>query len=144
MNRAIVILLAMLVSSCQSLNTRGTYIDDDMVRQISSQKLTREQLVLNIGTPTLEPDYSKDKWYYVSRTLRNKPWAEPKLIKQRIIEVVFDGDIVKEINVLDSKRQKEVKISKDETISKGTEENPVQTFVKNFGRFNKKSHTKRR
>ena len=144
MNRLLVIFLAIMLCSCQSVNTRGTFIDDAMIAGAKSQKMTKEQLLYTFGAPTLKPDYSPDKWYYVSRTLRNKSWDEPKLTKQRIVEVVFKGDNVEEINIMDRRYQRTVKISKDATISRGTEENPVQTFVKNFGRFNKTKKGKRR
>lgn len=144
MNRLLVIMLTLFLCSCQSVNNRGTLIDDNMINQAKAQKMTKEQLLYTFGAPTLKPDYSPDKWYYVSRTLRNKSWAEPKLFKQRIVEVIFKGETVEEINVMDKKYQKGIRISKDTTISKGTEENPVQTFVKNFGRFNKTKKGKRR
>lgn len=144
MNKLLALILTLFLCSCQSMNNRGTYIDDDMVAQAKSQKMDKEQLLYIFGAPTLKPDYSPNKWYYVSRTVRNKSWDAPKLKKQRIVEVIFKGDEVEEINVMDRKYQKHVKISKDATISKGTEENPVQTFVKNFGRFNKSKKGKRR
>jgi outer membrane protein assembly factor BamE (lipoprotein component of BamABCDE complex) len=144
MNRLIVIIIALTLSSCQSVNTRGTFIDDAAIDQAKNQQMTKDQLLYTLGEPTLKPDYSPNKWYYVSRTVRNKAWAEPSLMKQRIVEVVFKGDMVDEINVLDRKYQPSIPISRESTVSRGTEENPVQTFVKNFGRFNKSKKAKRR
>jgi len=145
MKKFLTILVAILtLASCQSLNSRGTFIDDSTLDQMKNQKMSKDQLILNIGLPTLKPDYSPNKWYYVSRIVRNRPWSEPKLIKQRIIEVAFDGDHVDKIEVLETRKQPSFKISQDETISKGTEENAIQTFIKNFGRFNKTSRSKRR
>lgn len=133
------------LSSCKTVNTRGSFIDDDIVRQIKSEQMSKEQLILTLGNPTLKPTYSSNVWYYAGRMVRNSSFYEPKLRKQRILKVTFDkNDRVQNIEVLDKKRQPNITISKDETISKGTEENPVQSFVKNFGRFNKKARTKRR
>lgn len=144
MLRIIFVIAVFVLSGCQSVNTRGTFIDDNMLDQVKGQKLSKDELLYTLGTPTLKPDYSANKWYYVSRTVRNKAWAEPKLIKQRIVEIVFKDNLVDEVNVMDRKYQPNVPISKDATISKGTEENPLQTFVKNFGRFNKSKKGKRR
>lgn len=144
MYRFLIIIALIALSGCQSVNSRGTFIDDNMLDQVRGQKLTKDQLLYTLGTPTLKPTYSPNKWYYVSRNVRNKSWNKPKLMKQRIVEVIFKDDLVEDIIVHDSKYQPDIKISKDATISKGTEENPIQTFVKNFGRFNKTKKPKRR
>ncbi len=143
MNKIVVVLLVLTLTSCQSLNTRGVYIDDTKINQITSQKMTKEQLLLTIGAPILKPDYSPDTWYYVSRTLENKPWATPRVVKQRVVQITFNGDIVEEVEVIDNKHKTDIIIAKTRTKVHGTEENPVQTFVKNFGRFNKTPKAKR-
>lgn len=133
------------LSSCKSVNMRGSYIDDDIIRQIKSEKMSKEQLVLILGNPSIAPDYSPNIWYYVGRIVKHSSFAEPVLRKQRIVKVTFNKkDIVEKMEVIDTKRQPKVIISQDQTVSKGTEENPVQSFVKNFGRFNYKERNKRR
>jgi len=143
MNKMGILLLILLLSSCQSLNTRGVYIENDKINQITSQETDKEQLVLSIGIPTLKPDYSPDTWYYVSRTLENKPWSTPRVIKQRVVKITFTGDKVDHVEVIDNKHYKGLDIVSARTPVRGTEENPVQTFVKNFGRFNKQPKSKR-
>lgn len=144
MNKISVLLLALLLSSCQSMNSRGIYVEDSKINQITSQEMTKEQLLLTLGAPTLKPDYSPNTWYYVSRTLQNKPWATPKTVKQRVVQITFNGDIVEEVEVIDNKHKTTIMIASQRTETRGTEENPVQTFVKNFGRFNKTTKVKRR
>lgn len=144
MYRILIIIALITLSGCQSVNSRGTFIDDNMIDQVRGKKLTKDQVIFSLGAPTLQPTYSPNKWYYISRNVRNKSWDEPNLIKQRIVEVIFKDGIVEDIIIHDSRHQKQIKISKDATISKGTEENPIQTFVKNFGRFNKTKKPKRR
>ena len=143
MNKIAVAFIALMLSSCQSMNTRGVYIDDNKINQITSQKLTKEQLIFSIGVPTLKPDYSPDTWYYISRTLENKPWATPRVRKQRVVQVTFNGDVVEEVEVIDNKHRANIFIAQSRTKVHGTEENPVQSFVKNVGRFNKPPKTKR-
>jgi outer membrane protein assembly factor BamE (lipoprotein component of BamABCDE complex) len=143
MNKMAVLLLALLLSSCQSLNTRGVFIEDSKIKQITSQETSKEQLLLTLGVPTLKPDYSPDTWYYISRTLENKPWATPKVVKQRVVQVTFKGDIVDKLEVIDNKHKTNITIVTARTKVHGTEENPVQSFVKNFGRFNKTPKPKR-
>ncbi len=143
MNKMAVLLLALLLSSCQSLNTRGVFIEDSKIKQITSGETSKEQLLLTLGVPTLKPDYSPDTWYYISRTLENKPWAMPKVTKQRVVKIIFNGDIVDKVEVINNKHKANIIIARTRTKVHGTEENPVQTFVKNFGRFNKTPKPKR-
>jgi outer membrane protein assembly factor BamE (lipoprotein component of BamABCDE complex) len=123
----------------------GSYIDDDIIRQIKSEKMSKEQLVLTLGNPSIKPDYSPNIWYYVGRIVKHSSFSEPALRKQRIVKVTFNKkERVENIEVIDTKRQPKVITSTDHTVSKGTEENPVQSFIKNFGRFNNKARNKRR
>ncbi len=143
MYKIAIVILALTLSACQSLNTRGLYIENDKIAHITSGKLTKEQLVSILGAPTLAPGYSPDTWYYVSRTLRNQAWSGPKVLKQRVVKVSFIGDEVSEVEVIDNKH-KSLDVILAHTVSKGTEENALQSFVKNFGRFNKTTREKRR
>lgn len=144
MNKWILIAGLTFVVSCQSSTMRGAYIDDELIHQVSVKKMNKDGVRSILGSPTLIPDYSPNKYYYVSRALKNRPWSDPKLVQQRIVEVTFEAELVDNVRILDSNSQLFTNISKDTTISRGTEENPVQTFVKNFGRFNKTKKGKRR
>lgn len=146
MIRIVFLAIALIsLSSCKGVNMRGAHIDDSIIRQIKSEKMTKEQLVLTIGNPSIKPDYSPNVWYYVGRMLKQSSFADPSLRSQRILKVTFNKkDRVEKIEVIDSKRQPNFTISKDHTVSKGTEENPAQSFIKNFGRFNNKARNKRR
>ncbi|MGV2432168.1 MAG UNVERIFIED_CONTAM: outer membrane protein assembly factor BamE [Rickettsiaceae bacterium] len=144
MNKILLLTLVFILSGCQSVNRRGIYLEDEKIKQIEGGQISREQLVYTIGQPTLKPDYSPDTWYYVSRTLANKSWSKPSLYRQRVVKITFKNDIVENVEVIDTKKHPNVTIADDFTVSKGTEENPVQTFVKNFGRFNKTNRNKRR
>ena len=90
-----------------------------------------------IGTPTYVPDYSKNTWYYIQRSLAKRAWFNPKVIKQRIVKVVFNGDKVQEAGLLNDSQNEEISTQSSYTQTYGTQQNGVQKFVKNIGRFNK-------
>ena len=53
-------------------------------------------------------------------------------------------DKVEKVDITDKRPKNNINVELDSTVAKGTEESAVQTFVKNFGRFNKSSRKKRR
>jgi len=133
-----------VLSSCQTLDIRGQYVDDTTVKGIERKKLSKSEVENLLGTPTIIPNYSSDTWYYIQRILARRAWFDPKVVEQRIVKVKFDKhDILEEATLLiDS--QEEINIISEYTKAHGTELNSVQRFVKNIGRFNKTTDGKKK
>ena len=89
-----------LLAGCQSIDVRGQFVSDEAIKQINSQHPNKVELVGLVGTPTYIPDYSKNTWYYIQRSLAKRAWFDPKVVKQRIVKVVFNGDKVQEAGLL--------------------------------------------
>ncbi|MEY3197056.1 MAG: hypothetical protein RLZZ59_424 [Pseudomonadota bacterium] len=140
----IVILVAIALSGCQGTYSRGVRLDKDSIEAIKTGHLGREQVEELLGSPTMISDYTPNTWYYVSRVARDKVWSRPSVKKQMIVKVTFTGDFVSHVEVIDKKPVVKFSVDRDDTAVKGTEENALQTFVKNFGRFNKTNRKQRR
>ena len=76
-----------LLSSCQTLDIRGQYVDDTTVKEIEHKKLNKLEIENALGTPTIIPNYSTDTWYYIQRILARRAWFDPKVVEQRIVKV---------------------------------------------------------
>jgi outer membrane protein assembly factor BamE (lipoprotein component of BamABCDE complex) len=135
--KLISLIFLILLAGCQSIDVRGQFVSDEAIKQINSQLPNKTQLVELIGTPTYVPDYSKNTWYYIQRSLAKRAWFNPKVIKQRIVKVVFNGDKVQEAGLLNDSQNEEISAQSSYTQTYGTQQNGVQKFVKNIGRFNK-------
>lgn len=146
MLRIFVFLLLSIISlsGCQSISNHGEYIDDSRIKAIEKNHISKEQVLDLLGEPTIVPDYTPDTWYYVSRKVQDKVWSRPGIRKQRIVKINFKGNNVETIEINDKKPKSNINIERDFTEAKGTEETAIQTFVKNFGRFNKTTRKKRR
>ena len=136
-HKLISLIFLILLAGCQSIDVRGQFVSDEAIKQINSQLPNKTQLVRLIGTPTYVPDYSKNTWYYIQRSLAKRAWFNPKVIKQRIVKVVFNGDKVQEAGLLNDSQNEEISTQSSYTQTYGTQQNGVQKFVKNIGRFNK-------
>ena len=126
-----------LLAGCQSIDVRGQFVSDEAIKQINSQHPNKVELVELVGTPTYIPDYSKNTWYYIQRSLAKRAWFDPKVVKQRIVKVVFNGDKVQEAGLLSDGQNEEISSQSAYTQTYGTQQNGIKKFVKNIGRFNK-------
>ncbi|MCF8493862.1 MAG: outer membrane protein assembly factor BamE [Rickettsiaceae bacterium] len=126
-----------LLAGCQSIDVRGQFVSDEAIKQINSQQPTKVELIALVGTPTYVPDYSKNTWYYIQRSLAKRAWFDPKVVKQRIVKVVFNGDKVQEAGLLSDGQNEKISSQSNYTQTYGTQQNGIQKFVKNIGRFNK-------
>jgi outer membrane protein assembly factor BamE (lipoprotein component of BamABCDE complex) len=125
------------LAGCQSIDVRGQFVSDEAIKQINSQQPTKVELIALVGTPTYVPDYSKNTWYYIQRSLAKRAWFDPKVVKQRIVKVVFNGDKVQEAGLLSDGQNEKISSQSNYTQTYGTQQNGIQKFVKNIGRFNK-------
>jgi len=125
------------LAGCQSIDVRGQFVSDEAIKQINSQQPAKVQLIALVGTPTYVPDYSNNTWYYIQRSLAKRAWFDPKVVKQRIVKVVFNGDKVQEAGLLSDGQNEELSSQSNYTQTYGTQQNGIQKFVKNIGRFNK-------
>ena len=144
MLRILLVLSIIVLSGCQSINNRGEYIETEKLMAIEKNHISKEQVIELFGEPTIIPDFTPDTWYYVGRKVQDKVWSRPGVRSQRIVKITFIGDSVDKVDISDKRPKIKVDVSTDSTVAKGTEENTIQTFVKNFGRFNKTTRPKRR
>lgn len=138
-----IIFSLLVVTSCQTIDSRGQYIDDSQIRVLENKEMTKNDVTNLLGSPTLVPDYSPDTWYYASRSMERRAWFKPKVTAQRVLKIIFHHDRISEVEVLDESHSEDIKVIKDYTKSLGNEQNPFQHFVKNIGRFNKSINQKK-
>ncbi len=133
------------LQGCASIDVRGQFVSDSAIEEINNKKLNQDQIVSLIGTPTYIPEYSPDNWYYIQRSLSRRAWFEPKVIEQRIVKISFTkhGKLSDAI-LLSDIHDENIIIDKNYTKTKGTEQNGIQKFVKNIGRFNKTTDGKKK
>lgn len=139
----LLILLGSL-SGCQTIDIRGQMVSDELIAEVNSKKPNKEGLIEMVGTPTYVPDYNQDTWYYIQRSMSRRAWFEPKVAKQRVVEVIFaeNGKVSQAVLLTDT--QNKVQVFSNYTKTQGTEQNGLQKFVKNIGKFNKTTDGKKR
>ncbi len=126
------------LSSCKTIDSHGQYVEDSAIQQLENKRLTKEEVINLIGTPTVVPDYMPDTWYYIQRSLARRAWFTPKVEEQRIVKIKFSPkDTVQEVLVMNELTGEDVKVISEYTETYGTEQTGIQKFIRNIGRFNK-------
>ena len=86
------LVIFILLSGCQSIDVRGQFVSDNAIEEINSRKLTQDEIIDLIGTPTYIPEYSHNTWYYIQRSLAKRAWFEPKVVEQRIVKISLNDN----------------------------------------------------
>lgn len=146
MKRNIFLFVLILVglTSCQYPVFSGTMISDEKIDTAINLKFSKNELEDKFGSPNIIPDYSPNTWYYIHRDMTRRAFFTPKVVSQRVVKVTFKNDYVDTIDVKDNEHNSDIKIVKEFIRSKGSEKNPVQEYLQNFGKFNKHGQKEKR
>jgi len=144
MHKLLIIISLLILPGCKTIDSRGQYVDDKQITTLENKNLTKNDVTELIGLPTIVPDYTPNTWYYVSRSLERKIFTQPKVVSQRVVKVTFDHDRLDMVEVIDDSHNHDIKTVVEYTRSLGTDENVLQQFTKNFGRFNQSKKKKHR
>jgi outer membrane protein assembly factor BamE (lipoprotein component of BamABCDE complex) len=137
MKRFLPALMLIILTGCQTIYSRGQYIDDNQLSALMQKNMTKEQVVQLIGSPNLVPDYTPNTWYYAQRSMGYKAWFKPKVVSQRIVMIKFDHDKTSEVEVFNEEHIKKIMVVQEYTKSLGNDKTNLQRFVQNLGKFNK-------
>ncbi len=133
----LLLLLGAILSSCQYKMHSGTLITEEKIAELRDKKITKEELEEKLGAPNIIPEYSKDSWYYVHRNMTKRAFFLPVVQGQKVVKFEFKDNLLSSIDVIDNENNSEIKVVEEYTQTRGTELNPMQEYVRNFGRFNK-------
>ncbi|WP_341756158.1 MULTISPECIES: outer membrane protein assembly factor BamE [unclassified Candidatus Tisiphia] len=137
--------MLLTLCSCQTIESRGQYVDDNLLDTLKEKRFNKSKVEDLIGTPTIIPDYTPNTWYYVQRSLARRAWFEPKVMEQKIVKITFNKkNVIEEVLVLSDSHKDDITIMGEYTKTYGTELNGLQKFVKNIGRFNKTTEGKKK
>lgn len=135
--------ILIMIAGCQRIEVRGQFISAEAINEINAKQLNKDQLIGMIGNPTYVPDYTENTWYYIQRSMSKTAWFDPKVVKQRIVKIVFSGKkSVAKAELLKNIHNEKITVLDSYTKTRGTERTGIQKFVKNIGRFNKSADKK--
>lgn len=131
-----VICAAALAAGCTSFTTHRGFIAEEVLLQAIQPGLDNRQSVeRTLGRPTFESQFGDPVWYYASSTMKQVPFADPRIQVHTVLAVNFDAAG----NVSSVQRSGVDQIARinpngDETPTLGRERGFLEDLFGNIGR----------
>lgn len=140
MKKVISILFCALLSACVKQEIyRGYNFDNSNFDHITIGKTTKDKVIEELGSPTMESDFGPDIMYYASAKYEKLGFLDPKLVEQRVLAFEFNKKgLLTNVTELDYDDFRNISSSDRLTEIKGSEQTPYQQIMSNIGKFKPK------
>lgn len=137
------VLLAVLLCGCVTKNiTHGYPEDESIVVKLKTGVTTKEGAVELLGDPSTKSTFNPNIWYYISTQMQSKGFLRPEVVRERVMQLTFSGDVLQEVTFFDNATKKQVTFHRGQSLVNGDDSGVLKDFFRNFGRFNKGSGRK--
>jgi outer membrane protein assembly factor BamE (lipoprotein component of BamABCDE complex) len=124
-----------LAACAADITKHGHIFTDEDVAQVKAG-MSRDQVVLALGTPDTKSTVSQEAYYYISSTTkRSAAFLSPSIVDRTVVAVYFDKkDVVQRVAHYGLQDGKVIDFVKRETPSKGSEDGILKELFRNIGR----------
>ncbi|HVI52238.1 MAG TPA: outer membrane protein assembly factor BamE [Candidatus Sulfotelmatobacter sp.] len=128
-----------LVTGCTStIDVRGNVPPPERLAEVKPGKMTKNDVMALLGTPSNTSTFGDDTWYYISSTFETWAFEAPTEIERQVVKIDFDRTgKVTDMQTLGLKDGKEIDLITRETPSPGRDLTILEQFLGNVGRFSK-------
>lgn len=134
--RGVAISAVLLLTACAAdITKHGHIFTDEDLAQVKAG-MSRDQVVLALGTPDTKSTVGQEAFYYISTTTkRSAAFLSPNVVDRKVVAVYFDKkDTVQRVANYGLQDGKVINFSKQETPSKGSEDSLLKELFRNIGR----------
>jgi outer membrane protein assembly factor BamE (lipoprotein component of BamABCDE complex) len=128
--------LALCLSACAAdIVKHGHIFTDEDLAQVK-EGMSRDQIILALGTPDTKSTVGQDAFYYISTTTkRSAAFMSPSEVERRVVAIYFDKkNTVNRVANYGLQDGKIIDFVKSETPSKGSEDSVLKELFRNIGR----------
>jgi outer membrane protein assembly factor BamE (lipoprotein component of BamABCDE complex) len=124
-----------LAACAADITKHGHIFTDEDLAQVKAG-MSRDQVVLALGTPDTKSTVGQEAYYYISSTTkRSAAFLSPTVVDRRVVAVYFDKkDVVQRIAHYGLQDGKVIDFVKRETPSRGSEDGLLKELFRNIGR----------
>ncbi len=120
---------ASLVACSPTMQQRGNLLENEQLAAIKTNESTRSDVLQNLGSPTTIAPFDDKIWYYIGQETEKHGILDPKVTKERIVEVAFnDEGIVQSIQDVDNKRI-DIPLERSKTPTNGNDMSAIKQIL---------------
>tara|TARA_Y100000589_G_scaffold224069_1_gene211599 strand:+ start:417 stop:833 length:417 start_codon:yes stop_codon:yes gene_type:complete len=130
-----------ILSSCaQPIDIHGNRVFLKSFDTIEPGKTTEQQVLEQLGKPTITQDYGSKSWIYVESKSQKTVLSGRKFINRTIVRVSFNKKgIATFVDIIPYDKELNTNIATRKTPTAGQEITVFQQLIGNFGRFENKN-----
>jgi outer membrane protein assembly factor BamE (lipoprotein component of BamABCDE complex) len=124
------------LSACASdITKHGHVFNDEDLAQVK-EGMSRDQIILALGTPDTKSTVGQNAFYYISTTTqRSAAFLKPSIVDRRVVAVYFNKkESVERVANYGLQDGKVIDFVSRETPSKGSEDGLLKELFRNIGR----------
>jgi outer membrane protein assembly factor BamE (lipoprotein component of BamABCDE complex) len=135
--RSIAVLgIALCLSACAAdITKHGHVFTDEDLAQVK-EGMSRDQVVLALGTPDTKSTVDQNAFYYISSTTkRSAAFLNPEIVDRRVVAIYFDpNSTVSRVANYGLQDGKVIDFVTRQTPSRGSEDGLLKELFRNIGR----------
>jgi outer membrane protein assembly factor BamE (lipoprotein component of BamABCDE complex) len=131
-------LIGLLAGCTPTIDVRGNVPPPERLAEVKPGKMTKNDVVALLGSPSNTTAFGDDTWYYISSTFESWAYKIPKETERQVVKIDFDRTgRVTNIQTLGLKDGKEIDLITRETPAPGRDLGILEQFLGNVGKFSK-------
>lgn len=134
------------LSSCVSnYEYTGIKVSPEDYTKISKNRMSKDELLEFVGSPTFNSDLGGETWYYVYTVTDKVAFFRPELIDEEVVVIKFTKDgAFSSIKKYSHEDIEKFAFSQEYTPTLGTDTNPFQQIVRNIQKYSVPAFSKKR
>ena len=127
--------IALSLSACATdITKHGHVFTDEDLAQVK-EGMSRDQVILALGTPDTKSTVDQNAFYYISTTTeRSAAFLSPEIVDRRVVAVYFDqNETVNRLANYGLKDGRVIDFVSRETPSRGSEDGLLKELFRNIG-----------
>ena len=141
----LLLISACLASCVSNYEYTGLKVSPDDYNKINKSRMSKDELVEFVGSPTFSSDLGGDTWYYVYTVTDKVAFFRPQLVDEEVVAIRFKEDgSFQDIKKYTHEDISKFAYSNETTPTLGTDTNPFQQIVRNIQKYSVPSFSKKR
>jgi outer membrane protein assembly factor BamE (lipoprotein component of BamABCDE complex) len=136
----VVLAAAAILAGCGIVSplptNRGQIIEPVDYAKLVPGTSTRDDVQNLIGSPTSHATFDDNTWFYIGEVTAPVPMSRPRVEKQEVVELRFDGNgVLRSVRRLNKQDGTDIAMTGRTTPSPGSDSSFMQQLIGNVGRY---------